>query len=175
MLQHPECNEAWKNRVARVRAENSYKDYDALRRETTEFEWIIFPGFTTLQLCGKISDLLSSEGRTTESFTGRVLFMSMFNDIFCDKYDNKDECSRNANIVKIFAGIFGTGQLSGQGAEKKWYPSENGPQGAWDHLVEEMLLQFAESGHPIFRATTPLSRGQLKSKGKGKVVYTLQC
>ena len=32
-----------------------------------------------------------------------------------------------------------------------------------------MLLRFAESGHPIFRATTPLSRGQLKSKGKGKV------
>ena len=26
-----------------------------------------------------------------------------------------------------------------------------------------------ESGHPIFRATTPLSRGKLKSKGKGKV------
>ena len=32
-----------------------------------------------------------------------------------------------------------------------------------------MLLLFAESGHPIFRSTTPLSRGKLKSKGKGKV------
>ena len=32
-----------------------------------------------------------------------------------------------------------------------------------------MLLQFAESGHPIFRSTTPLSRGQLKSKGHGKL------
>ena len=32
-----------------------------------------------------------------------------------------------------------------------------------------MLLRFTESGHPIFRATTPLSRGKLKSKGKGKV------
>ena len=32
-----------------------------------------------------------------------------------------------------------------------------------------MLLKFAESGHPIFRSTTPLSRGRLKSKGKGKV------
>ena len=52
---------------------------------------------------------------------------------------------------------------------KKWCPSENSPQGAWDHVAEEMLLLFAESVHPIFRATTPLSRGQLKSKGKGKV------
>ena len=32
-----------------------------------------------------------------------------------------------------------------------------------------MLLEFAESGCPIFRATTPLSRGQLKSKGHGKL------
>ena len=52
---------------------------------------------------------------------------------------------------------------------RKWYPSENSPQGAWDHIAEEMLLEFAESGHPIFRATTPLSRGQLKSKGRGKL------
>ena len=52
---------------------------------------------------------------------------------------------------------------------KKWYPSENSPQGEWDRIAEDMLLRFAESGHPIFRSTTPLSRGQLKSKGKGKV------
>ena len=32
-----------------------------------------------------------------------------------------------------------------------------------------MLLKFAESGHPIFRSTTPLSREKMKSKGKGKV------
>ena len=41
------------------------------------------------------------------------------------------------------------------------------PQGAWDHVAEDMLLKFAGSGHPIFRATTPLSRGKLKNKGKG--------
>ena len=32
-----------------------------------------------------------------------------------------------------------------------------------------MLLEFAESGCPIFRATTPLSRGHFKSKGRGKL------
>ena len=171
VLQHPECNEVWKNRVAGVRAEKSCRDYDAVSGVSTEFEWNIFPGFTTLQLCDRISDLLSSLGQTPESFTGRILFMSMFNDIFCDRYDNKDECLRNANTVKTFAGRFGIGQwsFSGPGSEKKWYPSENSPQGAWDHVAEEMLLLFAESGHPIFRSTTPLSRGKLKSKGKGKV------
>ena len=133
-----------------------------------------FPGFTSLQLCDRISNLLSSLGQSPETFTGRILFMSMFNDISCDRKDNKEQCLKNAEFVKTFAKRFGIGQWSfiGPGSEKKWYPSENSPQGAWDNIAEQMLLEFAESGHPIFRATTPLSRGQLKSKGRGKCPYT---
>ena len=59
VLQHPESNEAWKNRVAGVRSGKSYRDYDGINGEPTEFECNIFPGFTTLQLCDKINDLLS--------------------------------------------------------------------------------------------------------------------
>ena len=84
VLQHPESNEAWKNRVAGARSEKSYRDYDAINGESTEFEWNIFPGFTTLQLCDKINDLLSDLGQTPETFTGRILFLSMFNDISCE-------------------------------------------------------------------------------------------
>ena len=43
--------------------------------------------------------------------------MSMFNDIFCDRYDNKDECLKNANSVKTFAGeiwYWGNGHLLDQ-------------------------------------------------------------
>ena len=163
VLQHPNSNEAWKNRVTGIQSGKSYRDYDAINGESTEFEWNIFPGSTTLQLCDKISDLLSNLGQTPETFTGRILFMSMFNDISCDRKDNKDECLKNANFVKTFAGRFGIGQWSFilPGSEKKWHSSENSAQGAWDNIAEEMLLEFAESGHPIFRATTPLSRGQL--------------
>ena len=76
-----------------------------------------------------------------------------------------------AESVKVFARRFGIGQWSfiGPGSEKKWYSSENSPQGAWDNIAEQMLLEFAESGHPTFRATTPVSRGTLKSKGCGKL------
>ena len=176
VLQHPESNEAWKNRVAGVRSEKSNRDYDAINGESTEFEWNIFPGFTTLQLCDKINDLLSDLGQTPETFTGRILFMSTFNDISCDRKDNKDECLANAGVVKVLARRFGIGQWSflGPGSEKKWYSSENSAQGAWDNIAEQMLLEFAESGHPTFRATTPLSRGILKSKGRGKL-DTLRC
>ena len=154
-----------------VQSGRSYRDYDGINGEPTEFEWNIFPGFTTLQLCGKINDLLSDLGQTPETFTGRILFMWMFNDIFCDRKGNKEECLANARVVKVLAKKFGVGQWSfvGPGSEKKWYSAENSPQGAWDNIAEEMLLEFAESGHPTFRATTPLSRGQLKSKRHGKL------
>ena len=110
----------------------SYRDYDAINGESTEFEWNIFPGFTTLQLCDKISNLLSYLGQTPETLTGRILFISMFNDISCDRKGNKDECLANAGVVKVLARRFGVGQWSfiGPGSEKKWYSAENSPQGA---------------------------------------------
>ena len=81
VFQHPECNETWKNRVAGVRAERNNSDFEDIKEESTEFEWNIFPGFTTLQLCDRINNLLSSSGQSPETFTGRILFVSMFNDI----------------------------------------------------------------------------------------------
>ena len=83
--QHPESNEAWKKRIEGVMTDKSYRDYDGINGESTEFEWNIFPGFKTLQLCGKVNDLLSDLGEAPETFTGRILFMSMFNDISCDR------------------------------------------------------------------------------------------
>ena len=86
--------------------------------------------------------------------------MSMFNDISCDRKGNKEECLANAGVVKVLAKRFGVGQWSfiGPGSDKKCYSAENSPQGAWDHIADEMLLEFADSGHNIFRATTPLFR-----------------
>ena len=145
----------------------SYGDCDGIDGGPTKFEWNIFPGFDSLQLCGKVKSLLSRLGETPENFTGRILFMSMFNDISCGTRDNEQECLANARLVSLYARKFGKGQWSfiGLGSEKKWYSTkEDSPQGIWDKLSEKMLIEFAESGCPIFRATTPLSRGQLKSK-----------
>ena len=36
-----------------------------------------------------------------------------------------------------------------------------------DKTAENMMLNFAESGHLVFRASSALERGELKSKGKG--------
>ena len=79
-----------------------------------------------MQLCGKVTDLLSSLGEEPEAFTGRILFMSMFNDISCDGEGNEEECVANSKVVSILAKKFGIGQWSfiGPGSEKKWYSME---------------------------------------------------
>ena len=42
-------------------------------------------------------------------------------------------------------------------------------RGEWHRVAELMMIKFRESGHPVFRATSSLSRGTLKSKGGGKL------
>ena len=57
--QNPESNEAWKKRIEWITSSQSYRDFDGISGEPTKFEWNIFPGFDTLQLYGKVKDLLS--------------------------------------------------------------------------------------------------------------------
>ena len=66
--EHPNANESWKDRIKWITTSQSYREFDGISGEPTEFEWNIFPGFTTLQLCGKVTDLLSRLRETPENF-----------------------------------------------------------------------------------------------------------
>ena len=130
--QYPKANESWKNRIKWITTSQCYRDYDGISGDSTEFEWNVFRGFDALQLCGQVKDLLSYLGQTPATFTGRIFFMSMFNDISCEAKDNERECLANAKIVRIYAKKFGIEQWSfiGPGSEKKWYSmEEDSPQG----------------------------------------------
>ena len=48
--QNPESNKAWEQRIGWITSSQSYRDFDGINGEPTEFEWNIFPGFDTLQL-----------------------------------------------------------------------------------------------------------------------------
>ena len=138
----------------------SKRNFDRIDGEPMEFECNIFPGFNTLQLNEEVKSLLYRLGETPEKFTGRILFMSMFNDISCGTKDNTTECLANAKLVSLHVRRFGKGQRSfiGPGSEKKWYSvSEDSPQGIWDTIAEWMLLEFAESGCPIMRKVSIVS------------------
>ena len=82
----------------------------------------------------------------------------------------KSTSQSNSRFVSLYAKRFGAGQwpLNGPGSDRKWSSiSEDSPQGEWDKMAEKMMVTFAESGHPAFRATSPLSRGVFKSEGGG--------
>ena len=169
--QHPKANESWKERIEWITTSQSYRDYDGISGEPTEFEWNIFPGFTTLQLYGKVTDLLSRLGETPENFTGRILFMSMFNDISCGTKDNERECLANAKVVSIYAKKFGIGQWSfiGPGSEKKWYSMEENSHKEFGTISRKRCWWNSLKVDVQSRATTPLSRGAQKQRTRKTV------
>ena len=117
-----------------------------------KFEWNIFPGFTTLQLLDKLQKFMNKMSEP-EQFQGRIIFMSMFNDIIWGSEDNETECIANATLVTLFATRFPAGRWSflGPGSETKWYSTYNErPRGEWDRVSELMMIKFRESGHPVF-------------------------
>ena len=98
--------------------------------------------------------------------------MSMFNDISWGSRDNEKECESNAQLVSLYTKRFGAGQWSFLVLvqREKWYSiSADSPQGEWDRMSEKMMLEFDDNGHPVFRASSLLLRGQPKSKGGGKL------
>ena len=83
--QHPNANESCKNRIEWITTSQSHRDYDGISGESTEFEWNIFPGFTTLQLYGKVTDLL--ELQRIESWED-VAVANM-----CEEYESRHDRS----------------------------------------------------------------------------------
>ena len=126
-------------------SEKRYRDYDGINGEPTEFEWNIFPGFTTLQLCGKINDLLSDLGQTPETFTGRILFISCsMTSLVTEIKKNVWQMPESSKYLQRDL-VLDNGHLLVQVLKKKWSSGEgNSPQGAWDNIAEQMLLEFAD-------------------------------
>ena len=169
MNQNPTSNSAWEEKENWFKSSSQYRTLDTIDEEPMKFEWHILQGFTTLQLCNKVHEFMSKMGDPSE-FKGRIIFMSMFNDILWGSEDNERECELSAQLVSLYAKRFSPGRWSffGPGSEKKWYSTYiDRPQGEWDRVAELMMIKFGESGHPVFRATSPLSRGTPKSKGGG--------
>ena len=125
----------------------------------------------------KSKSLLLKLSETPENFTGRIIFMSMFNDTSCGSRDNEKECESNAQLGSLHAKRFGARQWSflGPGSEKKWYSiSEDSPQDERDKMAEKMMLEFAESGHPILCYKSIVQRSAQK-QSPWKIVDTLLC
>ena len=100
-----------------------YRTLETIDGEPMEFEWNIFLGFTTLQLCYKVQEFMSKMCIQPEDITGRIIFMSMFNESHGDLKKISKNANRSAQLVSVYAKRFSPGRWSflGPGSEKKWY------------------------------------------------------
>ena len=121
--ENPQSKKAWEDRLTWFKSSSEYKALDNIDGEPMEFEWNIFPGFTALQLVREVQEFLSRLSVQPDNFTGRIIFMSMFNDISWGSKDNEQECELSAKLVSIYAKRFSPGRWSflAPGSEKKWY------------------------------------------------------
>ena len=114
-----------------------------------------FPGFTTLGILDEIQKMMTESKCEREKLIGQ-------------KRRNKENCIAKALRVTEYVRRFTRRHWSllGPGSEKKRYGTHvNKPDGEWEKIAEGMMLNFTESGHPVFCACSALERGELKSKG----------
>ena len=83
------------------KSSSEYRALDTIDGEPVLFEWNTFPGFTTLQLVREVQQLLSRLSVEPANFTGRIIFMSMFNDISWGYKENEKECESSAQLVSL--------------------------------------------------------------------------
>ena len=64
------------------------KELDRIDGEQMEFGWKNFPGFTALGILSEIQKMMAELKCEPEQFQGRIIFMSMFNDLTRRSPDN---------------------------------------------------------------------------------------
>ena len=156
--------EAWKNKIKWYLGKSPSQRSEADRVPVEHIPRIHFIG--NARRDSKIMTQLQCE---PEQFKGRTIFMSMYNDIDWGKRGNRENCIANAHRVAEYARRFTRRHWSflEHVSEKKCYSIHVSKlDGDWDKTAEDMVLNFVESRHTTFSATSALERGELKSKGK---------
>ena len=68
----------WEGQVEDFKMSPSYKELLGIDGGAIEFEWNIFPGFSSLQILQEFQKVLQRRDIELEKFTDRTIFMSMF-------------------------------------------------------------------------------------------------
>ena len=110
-------------------------------------------------------------------FKGRIIFMSMFNDIVWDAKRKQRtmwiQFTGSCGYARKF--FFGHRSFLRPGSEEKLYGTyTDKPDGSWDQMAEEMMANFYRSGHPIFSCFQCIWENRITKQRRGKEVNTLQ-
>ena len=115
--------ESWKKQIQRYSDNDYFSELSRIDGQLLEFEWKIFPGFTSMAILNEIQQMMGKLLCEPANFTGRIIFMSTFNDTPWDAKGNYELCVNNSKGIKQYARRFPRGpwSFSDPGSEKKWY------------------------------------------------------
>ena len=92
-----------------------------------------------------------------------------------EKRGNKEDKIANALRVTEYARRFTRGHWSfpGLGSEKKWFGThDNKPDGEWVKTAEDMMLNFAQSGHlPCYQR---VGKRRIEKQRKSSKIHSLE-
>ena len=66
LLNHSEANEKWRDQISEFQQSNEYAELSEVDGESIEFEWNIFPGFTSIEILRQIQKDLKNRQITRE-------------------------------------------------------------------------------------------------------------
>ena len=156
--------------------EPTFRELQGLDAEPMNFEWKNFPGATALDILHEIQANLQGKHITPENFSDRIIFMSMFNEN-CSRQTRKWRflCSYlTSRKIKEYASNSNGGHWAflGPGEECKWCQGcATNYGGNWDLRASQMVEDFENPGHRVFRGVSPLGRGILKKKNNRDTIH----
>ena len=71
---------------------NYFSELNRIDGKPIEFEWKIFPGFTTAGILNEIQNMMGELQCDPADFKDRIIFMSTFNDIVWDAGRSDELC-----------------------------------------------------------------------------------
>ena len=139
-----------------------------------EFEWTNFPGFTTLQILAEIQKLMTESMCELEQIQGRIILMSMCNDIVWGEEGNNELCIANSFLVAEYARRNAPGHWSFLGPAQKSSGTEVTYTNQMENGTKSLILWwwiYSKSGHPVVRGSSAFGRGDLRAKENNKCPY----
>ena len=173
MHDREDATKRWEEQMSILEMYHTFRELQGIDGEPIDFEWKNFPGAAALDLLLNIQKDLEGKRITPENFTDRIIFMSMFNDIYLDKKGYEDTCNTTSRKIKEYASRFNDGHWAflGHGEESKWYQGcAINCGGKLDLRASQMVEDFENSRHPVFQGISPLGRGILKRENNRNTV-----
>ena len=93
--------ESWKKQIQWYSETSYFSELNRTDGKPMEFEWNMFPGFTIAGILNEILKMMGGLQCDPADFKGRIIFMSMFNDIVWDAKGKGKLCESNSKKKEL--------------------------------------------------------------------------